>query len=153
MRTRLIVLAILGTVLGLAPATARSDAVYHSEHLALTPVGDAPLRSGFVENIHMNGPRLYAHENYVLNGATPGTDYSVTLLVHPLAPDCSGTPVLVPTATFTTNAAGNGHGSVVFDVATTTATGLRGATHGISWQVTGTNGDVYVTACSVVTLD
>ncbi len=47
----------------------RSDSVYHPERLRLSPVGDAPLRSGFVLNIKAEGPVIYAHEIYVLNGA------------------------------------------------------------------------------------
>ena len=61
----------------LAPA-ASADAVYHTEHLGLTPVGGAPLRSGFVQNIKAEGPTIYAHEIYVLNGAQPNTTYTVT---------------------------------------------------------------------------
>ena len=48
------------------PAVA--DSVYHSGHYNLTAVNAAPLRSGFVENIHANGPNVYAHEQYVLTG-------------------------------------------------------------------------------------
>ena len=49
--------------------SAAADAVYHSEHMRLSPVGGAPLKSGFVQNIHPNGPNVYARERYVLNGA------------------------------------------------------------------------------------
>ncbi len=35
---------------------AAADAVYHTEHLPLKPVGGAPLRSGFVQNIKAEGP-------------------------------------------------------------------------------------------------
>jgi hypothetical protein len=58
--------------LALAPA-AGADRVYHSEHMTLTPVDTAPLRSGFVQNVHANGPNVYAHEIYVLSGALPNT--------------------------------------------------------------------------------
>ncbi len=57
-------------VAALAPLAA-ADAVYHSEHLDLAPVGSAPLRSGFVQNIKAEGPNVYAHEVFVLNGAVP----------------------------------------------------------------------------------
>jgi hypothetical protein len=131
---------------------ALGDAVYHSGHLALTPVGDAPLRSGFVENIHANGPNVYAHEVYVLNGALPNTTYSVTLLLHPNDPGCSGAAVPVPTATFMTDVSGNGRADAVFDVATVDTFGIRHATHGIVWTVSG-GSSTYVTACTAVTLD
>jgi hypothetical protein len=71
MRRLLLVAAALSVLL--LPGTAAGDAVYHSHHVALHPVGGAPLRSGFVENIHPNGPQVYAHEVYVLNGAQPDT--------------------------------------------------------------------------------
>ena len=57
---------------------AAADRVYHSEHLRFEPVGGAPLRSGFVENIKAKGPRVYAHEIFVLNGARPLATYTVT---------------------------------------------------------------------------
>ena len=50
------------SVAALLPPAAAADSVYHSEHLRLTPVAGAPLRSGFVENIKAEGPRVYAHE-------------------------------------------------------------------------------------------
>ncbi len=128
---------------------ALGDAVYHSEHLALTPVGDAPLRSGFIENIHANGPNVYAHEVYVLNGALSNTSY---VLLHPSDPTCSGAAVDVPTATFTTGVSGNGRADAVFDVATVDAFGIRHATHGIIWTISG-GGSTYMTTCRAVTLD
>src|SRR5438093_796892 len=54
---------------------AAADAVYHTEHLDLAPVGAAPLRSGFVQNIKAEGPEIYAHEVFVLNGASPNAAY------------------------------------------------------------------------------
>src|SRR5215213_11987920 len=71
-------------------AVASADQVYHSQHLALTPAGSAPLRSGFVENIKAQGPTVYAHEVFVLNGAPPDTTYIVTRHFFFLQPDCSG---------------------------------------------------------------
>jgi hypothetical protein len=62
----------------LLPPAAAADSVYHSEHLRLTPVAGAPLRSGFVENIKAEGARVYAHEIFVLNGAGARTTYKVT---------------------------------------------------------------------------
>jgi hypothetical protein len=50
----------------------------------LVPVSDAPLQSGFVVNIHPNGPVIFAHEIYQLNGAAPSTTYQVMLMVYPL---------------------------------------------------------------------
>jgi hypothetical protein len=68
---------------GLTGASAWGDAVYRSRHIALRPVGSAPLRSGFVENIHANGPTVYAMERYALVGAAPAAT--------PLLVSCSRT--------------------------------------------------------------
>ena len=74
---------------------AAADRVYHSGHYDLAALDAAPLRNGFVENIHANGPTVYAHEQYVLNGATPNTTYQVVLMVFPGDTTCSGTPASV----------------------------------------------------------
>ena len=62
-------------------APAAADAVYHSEQIPLHAVTEAPLRSGFVENIHADGPNVFAHELYVVNGATPNTTFQVSIAV------------------------------------------------------------------------
>ena len=94
----------------------------------------SPLRSGFVENIHANGPTIYAHEQYVLNGAAPNTTYHVVLMIFPGDTTCSGAPaVSIPTATIQTNTAGNGVAFHVFTPAD--ADGLHGATVGGLWTV------------------
>ena len=146
-----VVAAVLGVGLMVAPALA--DAVYHSRHIQLLPTGATPLRSGFVENIHANGPNVFAREVYVLNGAQPNTTYQVTLEIFALDPTCSGdAAAVVPTATITTNAAGNGQGAAVFRPADVPAT-LRNATHGIIWTVSDASGVVFRSGCEVVTLD
>src|SRR5512133_1121682 len=96
------------------PAGAGADAVYHSRHLALEPVGAAPLRMGFVENTHANGPMVYAQEMYVLNGALPNTTYEVDLLAYLSDPTCSGTATDFGSVSLTTNIAGNGTTRRVF---------------------------------------
>jgi hypothetical protein len=131
----------------LAPA----DAVYHSQHIGLNPIGGASLRSGFVENIHTDGPQVYAHELYVLNGAEPDTTYQVTLLLYPFDSSCLSGAVPIPTANFQTNVAGDGIGQFIFHPGDVPAA-LRGATHGIRWEVA-SESSTYGTACSSVTLD
>jgi hypothetical protein len=74
------------------------EAVYHSQHIGLHPVGEAPLQFGFVENIHPNGPQVYAPEVYVLNGADANATYQVVLLLYPFSMSCAGEPVVIPTA-------------------------------------------------------
>src|SRR5215207_2754542 len=90
------------------PGGAAADQAYHTEHLALEPVADAPLRSGFVVNAHANGQSIYANERYVLNGAAPDATYQVTLLIFPGDVACAGAGTPIPTAELATNAAGNG---------------------------------------------
>jgi hypothetical protein len=146
-----VVAAVLSVSLTVAPALA--DAVYHSSHIELLPTGETPLRSGFVENIHANGPNVFAREVYVLNGAQPDTTYGVTLKIFALDPTCTGDPTaVVPTATITTNAAGNGRGEAVFRPADVPVE-LRNATHGIIWTVSDSSGVVFSSGCELVTLD
>jgi len=141
----------LGLVLlALAPA-ATADRSYHSQHTALQPVGSSPLHSGFVQNIHANGPNVYGHEIYHLNGAVPSTTYQVTLLLYPFDPTCSTAPLSVPTAELRTNAAGNGSADFVFRPSDVPPE-VRHATHGIRWTVISAT-SAYETACSAVTLD
>jgi len=146
--TALVMTAVAFT---LVPGAAADD-VYHSEHMALEPVGSAPLRTGFVENIHANGPTIYAQEIYVLNGAGPSTDYEVHLIAYPFRPGCEGTPTDFGFASLTTNRVGNGRAKRVFRPADVPAE-LRNATHGIRWEIRTAGTTVYETQCTAVTLD
>ena len=145
----------LVAVLGLATAaaaatfagTAAADNVYHTQRLLLNGVGGAP-GGGMVVNIHANGPRVYAHEIYLLRHAVPGT-YQVSLTLFPTSLDCTGPSMAIPTATIETNARGNGRADVKFTPDDVGA--LRGTTVSVSWSVAGPA--TYVTACTVVTLD
>jgi hypothetical protein len=138
----LVALVLCAALVAAAPAF--GDAVYHSQHIAL--VSDTGTTVGFVENIHANGPTIYAQERYVLIGAEPGR-YTVTLTIDaPGMPD----PLVLTSATFTTNARGNAVGKVTFDPAA--ADGLRGSTVQIVWTVSST-GATYQTAPQTVVLD
>jgi hypothetical protein len=142
----------LAATAALTSPAARADQVYHSQHITLRPVGDEPLRSGFVENIHANGPTIFAHEIYVLNGAEPATIYQVTLNIFVDDPACAGsTPVMITTATITTNTTGHGRADAVFTPSD--AAQLRHATHGVIWTVSDSSGVEFSTGCQVVTLD
>ena len=153
MRSTLAAAAVAASTLlatGLTGAPAWGDGIYHSQHIALHPVGSAPLRSGFVENIHTNGPTVYAMERYVLVGAAPGS-YAVTL--HLFA-DTSCMKVIGPLSsiTFATNPLGNGVGHQRLPPSAIPA-GFHGATIGIIWGLAGDTGASYDTACSTVVLD
>ncbi|MGA9161796.1 MAG: hypothetical protein WB297_13160 [Actinomycetota bacterium] len=122
------------------------------------PVGDQPLRTGFVENIHANGPVVFAMERYVLNGASPSTTYDVALNIW-FDATCPTTVPDVPLAgiSFATNAVGNGVGKARFAPADAgpPGGGLHGLTVGIVWTLSihDTATLAYHTACTVVTLD
>ena len=144
-------LCLIAMLVALPVATANADAVYPSQHIPLHPVSAAPLRTVFVENIHANGPNIYAHEVYVVAGATPRTSYDVTISVFVQDPSCSTTPLVLQTATLTTNVSGNGRADLVFSPAD--ADGLRGASHGALWSLSVSGAPAYQTACSTIVLD
>lgn len=150
----LVVLLVSGFAWIAAASSVMADAVYHSQHIDLAPVDGAPLKSGFVENIHVNGPQIYAQERYVLNGASPNTAYQVTLLIYPFDTSCTAepAPVTLPTANFRTNLQGNGVGRAVFTPADVPEM-WRTATHGLRWQLWANESVRYETACAAVTLD
>jgi hypothetical protein len=137
-----------------AAPVAGADSVYHSEHLALTPVGSAPLRSGFVENVKAEGPQVYAHEIFVLNGALPRRAYTISRNLFPFDPDCGGENGVFTSkvADLNTNAAGNARGET--RVTPEEVAGFEGV-HGVRWTVVrnSTGALVYQTACTAVTLD
>jgi hypothetical protein len=141
----ILVLAATAVLAAAFVGTAAADRVYHTERLALT--GDAP-GGGMVVNIHPNGPNVYAHEIYTLRHAVPG-EYQVFLNLFPTSLDCTGATGALPTATLTTNAAGNGRADVKFTPEDAAA--IRNMTFSIKWTVVGPA--TYVTACTVVTLD
>jgi hypothetical protein len=152
MRSRLCLLTTAVSVLALAiVSSAAADRAFHTLHAELTSVGAAPLRSGFVNDIHTNGVVNGAHEIYQLNGALPGTTFQVTILFYALDPSCSSAPLTFPTAQLTTNGAGNGQARVTFPAGRPSP--LAGTTSGIRWQLTGPGGAAYETGCHPLTLD
>ena len=152
-RARFVAVTVAAVCAAALAPVAAADAVYQSEHLDLAAVGDAPLRSGFVQNIKAQGPMVYAHEIFVLNGAVPNTTYTVTRNFFFLDPDCSGGFAFQSSvATLGTNAAGNGRADI-FVRPSEVPSFLQGV-HGVTWTVTNSAGTVvYQTACTAVTLD
>jgi hypothetical protein len=112
---RILVLAAVSAaaLLALAP-TALADQAFHTLKAPLSAVGNAPLRSGWVSDSHANGPIIGAHEEYHVNGASPDTTYQVVIQFYPGVTGCPGGAVAIPTASFTTNASGNGNADWVF---------------------------------------
>ena len=139
-------------VMGVAASPAFADSTYHSTQIALTSVDNAPLRNGFVENIHANGPTVFAHENYVVNGGIPNTDFQVAISVWVGNTACTGDPSFtLSTATLTTNAAGNGEAHHVFSPED--ASGVRNTTDGALWTLSVNGAPVYTSGCEVISLD
>jgi hypothetical protein len=152
MLNKVVTVAVLAA-LALVPA-AFADAVFHSSHALLSPVGSAPLQSGFVEIIHTDGPVVFAHDNYVVNGAAPNATYVVTLHISTASDTtCSAPFVVAPVATLATNGSGNGKADAVFTPDLITALGIHNSTVHVYFTLS-TAGDVaYATSCLTSQLD
>jgi hypothetical protein len=123
-RTRRILLGTIALLLA-TPMAGFADQLFHSVRLPLflTPegasVGNPPLQSGHVIDIHPNGPVYGAHERYMVNGAKPDHSYDVVLRIFDVdADNCQGTPFPgfdpFPTVTLETNQNGVAHGKFDF---------------------------------------
>ena len=148
---RIISLAIVIAALAVVPVAA-GDGIYHSQHIPFSPVATGESGSGFVENIHANGPNVFAHEQYVLKGASALTTYDVVIHVSSAADPTCSTPLLVATtATFTTNPAGNGSAYHLF---TPTDVGpLHNSTIHVYWTLETAGAIAYTTSCQPAQLD
>jgi hypothetical protein len=136
-------------------SVASADGVYQSEHIEFYPVGSQPLRSGFVENIHTNGPQVYALEQYVLNGAAPNTQYYIKPFIFLENSGCTNGLIPFPVEnSINTNTTGNG--TTLVKITPDVAAGLGGLTINVRWQLLVGSPDgpaAYETNCAVVTLD
>jgi hypothetical protein len=65
-----------------------------AHELAAPVPGGVAAPQRFVENVHPNGPNVFAHEQYVLNGAVPNTTYTVTIHITTLADTTCAAPFL-----------------------------------------------------------
>jgi hypothetical protein len=147
---RILVVALASTAALFAfAASASADQTFHTLHAPLSSVNGEPLHQGWVNDIHMNGQINGAHEAYHLNGASPSTTYQVHIVFYANDTTCSTEPADVPTATLTTNGAGNANATFNFPA------GPPGAvTHNSAvWELVGPNGVAYATDCEVVDID
>jgi hypothetical protein len=152
MLKKLLIAVALGALV-LVPASL-ADAVFHSTHAPLSPVGGAPLQSGFVQINHMNGPVNFAHDNYVLNGASPDSSYTVTLNISTASDaSCASPFVSAPVATLATNGSGNGEVDAVFPPALIDALGIRNSTVHVYFTLSIGAGVAYTTGCLTAQLD
>jgi hypothetical protein len=146
---RILAVAAAASALAVLAPLAAADAVYHSQHMRLSPVAGAPLQSGFVENIKANGPTIYAHEVYVLNGASPNTTYTVFNNFFSLGDSkCKGSADRFEMATLETKASGNGRADALI-----APFGLEVGVYGVRWTLEIGGDVVYQTDCSAVTID
>lgn len=166
MRHRPFIAATLA-VSGLAAfgGVAHADRDYHTYKAPLQAIGDEPLRSGFVNNIHMEGPVAYAKEYYDIKGATPNATYYAVIELYFASPDCSANGPIETEATaldgfdgilsaaLETNAAGNAHGSSIL-FSPTDVMGLTGIEHGVNWVIYDGDGNpAFESGCSPDYLD
>ena len=141
-----LVTAWFATLAGAAPSPA--------QHFPLVPVGDEPLKEGFVEVIHPDGPEVYARHVYQVNGAGINQSYEVVISIWTLSLACSDAPEFVlPVAVVVTNASGNGHADVVHAPELLAALGLRGLTIGGNVTLYHGGAPAYTTGCKVIQLD
>jgi hypothetical protein len=129
-------------------------ASFLAQHFGLSPVGGEPLRSGFAEVIHPEGPNIYARHVYQPNGARSDETYHVWVHIWTADFTCSGvTPYHLPVAELFTNTAGNGHADVVHTPEDLALLGL--GDQAIGGEVTIELGGVvaYTTGCAVIQLD
>ena len=145
---RILVLAVVSAAALLALATpALADQAFHTLKAPLSAVGNAPLHSGWVSDSHANGPIIGAHEEYHLNGGSPDTTYQVVIQFYAGVTGCAGTAAPIPTASFTTNASGNGNADWVFAGGPQTPITQNSAI----WQLVGPGNVVaYQTDCQLV---
>lgn len=150
------VLALIGAVLlvGLSAGSVAADAVYHTERLDMRSVGGA-AGSGFVVNIHPNGPIVFASERYALRGAESNASYTVWLMIDARAQACDFDGLAIPMkADLRTNAAGNGTSPADFFFRPEGIPPcLRDASFPIHWEVTLDGTLTHTTDLTTVTLD
>ena len=151
LRQALVTVALTAAAVPLLASTAAADQYFHTSHAELIPIGDAPLQSGFVNDIHVQGPQIGAEERYQLNGALPDTTYTVELHIYVGDPTCSTTYRRRVTTTFTTNDAGNGEAGFTFFAANPVPPPKPNPS-GIIWVISSGGVPQYQTDCIPVTL-
>lgn len=147
--------ALLAAALGTATVVALATAApFPAQHFELTAVAEEPLRNGFVEVVHPNGPQVYARHVYQLNGARPDASYPVRISIWTTSLACEGAPTFVlPVAEVLTNTLGNGRADVTHAPELLEALGLRNVTIGGEVTLLRNNSVAYTTGCEVVELD
>jgi hypothetical protein len=150
---RALAVLVLGVVTASFAAIAAAEP-FAAQHFALAALNGEPLRNGFVEVIHPDGPQVYAHQVYHLNGARSKDSYEVVISIWTSNLACSYDPAFVlPAAVVDTNPSGNGEADAVFTPELLDALGIRGLTIGGTVTLFRQGVPAYTTGCHVVQLD
>ena len=145
---RILVLVSLAALAGLA-TNAAANQTFHTLHAQLSSVNGSPLQHGWVNDIHMNGNVKGAQEVYHLAGAIPTTTFQVVIVFYTNDTTCSTTPAFDPTATLTTDGAGNANATFVFPASPPSPPQFDSAI----WQLKDSSRTVdYATGCHEVTI-
>jgi len=153
LRRRALAVLAVGVVTA-SSATLAAAAPWQAQHFPLAALGEEPLRNGFVEVIHPDGPQVYAHHVYKLTGARSNESYQVVISIWTSNVACAGGPAFVlPAAVVDTNPAGNGEADVVFAPELLDALGLRGLTIGGNVTLYRGGAPTYTTECRPIQLD
>lgn len=145
---------LIASVIAASSAVVASAAPFPAQHFPLLPVGVEPLRDGFVEVIHPDGPNVYAHHVYHLNGARSHHSYQVVISIWTSNVECATDPAFVlPAAVVVTNGSGNGQADVVFAPELLDALGLRGLAIGGNVTLFQEGSPAYTTGCRTIQLD
>jgi len=156
-RSRRVRRGLAGLALVVVATTAvalATAAPFPAQHFPLAPVAGEPLRDGFVEVIHPDGPKVYAHHVYQLNGARSSESYPVVISIWTSSLTCDAAPTFVlPVAEVQTNAAGTGRADAVHAPELLDALGIRGRTIGGIVTLLRNESPAYTTGCQVLELD
>ena len=147
-------LVLAGVLLSLTAGTLLADASYHTERLALMPVGGS-AGTGMVVNIHPNGPTVFATERYAVRGAEPESTYTVFLIIDASDLDCDFESLSIQMkAELVTNVAGNATSPADFYFTPEGVPScLRDASFPIHWEVTLDGTVTHISETTTVTLD
>lgn len=119
--------------------------------IPIQPLAEAPLRSGSVQATAPGDPSVYARLRCVVVGGVADAELAVRLLIHFFDPTCSSTPVEWGAATLRTNRSGDGTVELALRVEDVPPA-IRGACHGIRWELKRADEAIYRTANAAVTL-
>jgi hypothetical protein len=104
-------LLLIGALLG-TPGVALGDQAMHTVRAPFASQDEStyPLKNGFVNVTHMNGPNYFEKKLFQLHGAQPNTEFGITRkLVFTLGNTLLATAIMPSGLSFSTDGHGNGH--------------------------------------------